>query len=81
MERHINPNHIVKPLQELLDPGETLDVYAANGHPILYDEWAELTVNLTGNDNPNLAMQVPFLVSHLPLLQPLLGANVLYEIH
>ena len=37
----------------------------------------ELTVNLPGNDNPNLSIQTPFLVSQLPLPQPILGANVL----
>ncbi len=74
-----SPSHPVQPLQQLLDPGESLDLYAANGQSIPYDGWVELTVNLTGNDNPNLAIQVPFLVSQLPLPQPLLGANVLQE--
>uniref|UniRef100_A0A3B3H4P4 Gypsy retrotransposon integrase-like protein 1 n=1 Tax=Oryzias latipes TaxID=8090 RepID=A0A3B3H4P4_ORYLA len=71
------PNHFVRPLKELLDPGDSLDLVAANGQSIPYDGWVELTVNLMGNENPNLAIQVPFLVSQLPLPQPLLGANVL----
>lgn len=73
------PTHPVRPLQELLDPGENLDLYAANGESIPYDGWVELTVNIEGNDNPNLTIQVPFLVSQLRLPQPLLGANVLQE--
>lgn len=73
------PNHPVRPLRELLDPRESLDLYPASGQSIPHDGWLELTVNLTGNDNPNLAIQVPFLVSQLPLPQPLLGANVLQE--
>ena len=74
------PNHQARPLEELLDQAESLNVYAANGQSIPYDGWVELKVNLTGNDNPNLAIQVPFLVSQLSLPQPLLGANVLQEI-
>ena len=76
------PNYPARPLEELLDQGESLNVYAANGQSIPYDGWVELTVNLMGNDNPNLAIQVPFLVSQLSLPQPgrtLLGANVLQE--
>lgn len=40
----------------------------------------ELTVNLTGNDDPNLTVQTPFLVSQLSLAQPLVGANVLEQV-
>ena len=76
-DTHI-PNYTVRPLQELLE--ENLDVYAVNGQTIPYDGWVELTVNLTGTDNPNLTIQAPFLVSQLSLPQPLLGANVLEEI-
>lgn len=42
--------------------------------------WVELTVNLTGNDDPNLTVQTPFLVSQLSLAQPLVGANVLEQV-
>lgn len=55
------PNHPIRPLEDLLDPGEKLDLYAANGQTIPYDGWVELTVNLPGNDNPNLDIQVPSL--------------------
>lgn len=72
------PSYAVRSLQELLETD--LEVYAANGQPIPYDGWVELTVNLTGNDDPNLTVQAPFLVSQLPLPQPLLGANVLEQV-
>ena len=74
---HIS-NYPVRSLQELLETD--LTVYAASGHVIPYDGWVELTVNLTGNDDPNLTVQAPFLVSQLSLPQPLLGANVLEQI-
>ncbi len=69
------PNYTLRPFCELLE-GE-LGVYAVTGHAVRYSGWVELTVNLAGNDNPNLTIQAPFLVSQLPLPQPLLGANVL----
>ncbi|XP_023201986.1 uncharacterized protein LOC111610961 [Xiphophorus maculatus] len=74
---HIS-NCTVRPLSELLE--EELSVYAVTGHSVPYSGWVELTVNLAGNDDPNLTIQAPFLVSQLPLPQPLLGANVLEEI-
>lgn len=71
-------NCVVRPLSDLLEDG--LGVYAVTGHAVPYSGWVELTVNLAGNDDPNLTIQAPFLVSQLPLPQPLLGANVLEEI-
>lgn len=76
-DTHI-PNYTARPLSELLK--EELDLYAVTGHAIPYSGWVELTVNLAGNGDPNLTIQAPFLVSQLPLAQPLLGANVLEEI-
>ena len=72
------PNYPVRSLQELLETD--LKVYAANGQAIPYDGWVELTVNLAGNEDPNLIVQAPFLVSRCPLPQPLLGANVLEQV-
>lgn len=54
-----------------------LELYAVNGHAVPYDGWVELTVTLTGHEDPNLTVQAPFLVSKLSLPQPLVGANVL----
>lgn len=73
------PNHPVRQLEELLDPDESLDLYAANGQPVPYDGWVELIVNLPGNANPNFTIQVPFLVSQSHLPQPLLGSNMFVE--
>lgn len=43
------------------------------------DGRVELTVNLLGNESPDLAKQVTFLVSQLPIPQPVLGSNVFQE--
>lgn len=67
------------PLSELLG-GEDLNVFAANGEVIPYDGWMEVIVNLPGNDDPNYAIKVPFLVSQVDLQRPLLGFNVIQEI-
>ena len=63
------PNYTVRPLSELLE--EELSVYAVTGHAVPYSGLVKLTVNLAGNDDPNLTIQAPFLVSQLPLPQPL----------
>lgn len=47
------------------------------GEVLPFDGWVALTVNLKGNENPNLSITVPFLVSSLVLERPLLGFYVL----
>lgn len=71
------PDMPVKPLNEIIDDDEELKVYAVNGEILPFDGWVALTVNLKGNENPNLSITVPFLVSSLVLERPLLGFNVL----
>lgn len=78
-KRRYLPQQEVRPLCELLGDSE-LDLTAANGEPIPYDGWVELTFNLPGNDDPNLAIRVPFLVSCVNLLRPILGFNVIQEL-
>lgn len=56
------------------------DVFAANGGAIPYDGWVEVTVNLPGNDDPNLSIKVLLLVSRADLLRTLLGFNVIQEL-
>lgn len=73
------PQQELRPLGELLGDRE-LDLTAANGEPIPYDGWVELTFNLPGNDDPNLAIRVPFLVSRVSLVRPILGFNVIQEL-
>lgn len=63
-------------LSDLLGDRE-LDLTTANGEPIPYDGWAELTFYLPGNDDPILAIRVPFLVSQVSLARPIVGFNVL----
>lgn len=65
----------MRPLRKLLD--NKLEVYAINGQAVPYDGWVELTVTLAGHKDPNLTVNAPFLVSQLPLPQPLVEANVL----
>lgn len=73
------PHQEIYPLSALMGNDE-LKVFAANGEAIPYDGWVEVTVNLPGNDNPNYSIKVPFLVSRVDLLRPLLGFNVIQEI-
>lgn len=73
------PQQEVHPLSELLGD-RALDLTAANGELIPYDGWTELTFNLPDNDNPNLTIRVPFLVSSVSLDRPILGFNVIQEL-
>lgn len=50
-----------------------------NGDVLPFNGWGALTVYLMGNENPNLSITVPFLVSTLVLERPLLGLNMLEE--
>lgn len=70
----------VRPLAELMGMSEKLEVYAVNGELIPFDGWSVITVNLQGNDNPDLSINVPFLVIHIPIERPLLGFNVVEEL-
>ncbi|ROL50013.1 hypothetical protein DPX16_5772 [Anabarilius grahami] len=58
---------------------DELRVYVVNGDVLPFDGWVALTVNLMGNEDSNLSITVPFLVSSLALERPLLGFNVLEE--
>ena len=71
------PDITVRPLSEIAGDEEELTVYAVNGEVLPFDGWVALAVNLKGNENPNLSITVPFLVSSLVLERPLLGFNVL----
>ncbi|KAL1269483.1 hypothetical protein QQF64_031772 [Cirrhinus molitorella] len=74
------PDVEVRPLRELLGYHDNLEVCAVNGEPIPFDGWAIITVNLSGNDDPTLSINVPFLVSRLQIERPLLGFNVVEEL-
>ncbi|KAL1272216.1 hypothetical protein QQF64_028078 [Cirrhinus molitorella] len=74
------PDIEVRPLQDLLGCGNDLEVYAVNGDPIPFDGWTVITVNLLGNEDPSLSINVPFLVSKMPIERPLLGFNVIEEL-
>ncbi|KAL6483733.1 hypothetical protein MHYP_G00086050 [Metynnis hypsauchen] len=74
------PSHDTRPLTELLAGDEKLEVYAVNGDLIPFKGWVAINVNLPGTEDPSLSINVPFLVSHLPLERPLLGFNVIEEL-
>lgn len=71
------PEITVKPLSEILDDEDDLKICAIDGGVIPFDGWLPITVNLMGNTNPDLSINVPFLVSSLALERPLLGFNIL----
>lgn len=73
------PHRQIRPLSELIEDYD-FEVFAANGEAIPYDGWVEVVVNLPGNDDPNFSIKVPFLVSQVEQLRPLLGFNVIQEI-
>ncbi len=73
------PEQALRPLSDIIDGGD-LSLSAFNGDPLPFKGWLELTVNLPGNDDPSLAIQVPFLVGKMPLELPLLGFNVVDEL-
>ncbi|KAJ8000023.1 hypothetical protein DPEC_G00200510 [Dallia pectoralis] len=55
------PSVEVKPLRELLGWQDDLKVYAVNGDLIPFDGWAVITVNLLGNEDPSLSINVPLI--------------------
>lgn len=69
------PNQDIRPLSEVLD--YDLDVSAITGDEVPYDGWVEVVVNLQGNDDPDLSICVPFLVSRVKLGRPVVGVNVI----
>lgn len=50
---------------------------AATGDDRPYDGWVEAVVNLQENEDSDLSISVPFLVSGLELDRPLIGFNVI----
>lgn len=73
------PDVNVRPIAELIeltDYGKVPKIYAVNGESLPLDGWVILTVNLPGNEDPELSMNVPFLISSVSLDTPLIGFNV-----
>ena len=70
----------VRPLRELLGCADDLEVYAVNGDLIPFDGWTVITVSLLGNEDSSLSINVPFLVSKMPIARPLLGFNIVEEL-
>lgn len=70
------PDTPVRPLSEMVDDREELEVHAVNGDVLPFDGWVIITVSLE-EDSFSEPIMVPFLVCSIPLDQPLLGFNVL----
>ena len=69
----------IRPLAELT--GQTsLQVVGINGEALPYDGWVGVMVSLPGNSDPDLAIQVPFLVSSVSMERPLIGFNVIEQL-
>ncbi|KAI2643775.1 Retrovirus-related Pol polyprotein from transposon 17.6 [Labeo rohita] len=60
------PDQHLRPLSDLMG-SKPLHVLAVNGDVLPFDGWVEATVNLPGNSDPQLAVQVPFLVGKMAL--------------
>lgn len=72
-------DHKLRPLTELIGD-KALSVLGVNGQPLPYDGWVGVMVSLPENSDPNLTVQVPFLVSSVPMDCPLIGFNVIEQL-
>ena len=73
------PDTTVRPLSKIFDFEQEIKIYAVNGENLPFDGKVAFTVSFMGNENPNLSINVPFLVGSLALERPLLGFNMLEE--
>lgn len=71
------PDAPIRPLSEIFDEREELEVYAVNGEILPFDGWVLIAVSFSGNGALSQSIMVPFLICNIPLAQPLLGFNVL----
>lgn len=55
-------------------------MYAVTGEPFPFEGWISITINLPGNEDANLPISAPFLISRLNMERPLLGFNVLEQL-
>lgn len=74
------PNTPIRPLSEIFDEREELEVHAVNGEILPFDGWVLFAVSFSGNGALSQSIMVPFLICSIPLAQPLLGFNVLEEV-
>ena len=72
------PGQDIRPLSELME--DDLYVTAVTGDAVPYEGWIEVVVNLQGNDDPDLSIRVPFLVSRIKIDRPIVGFNVIQEL-
>lgn len=70
----------MRPLSEIIEEIDELNVCAVNGESIPFDGWLPIMINLPGGEDPSLSISTPVLVSNLPMDKPLIGFNVLEQI-
>lgn len=63
-----------------MEDEKQLDVYAVDGELIPFEGWVVIILNLPGNEDPNLSINVPFLVSPIPLEMQLISFNVVESV-
>ena len=71
------PDVSIRQVSELLDPGESLVLTAANNEELDFVGYAELTFKISHSSVPIL---VPFLVSKEEIPQPIIGTGVMTEV-
>lgn len=75
------PDLTMRPLSEIIEEMDELQVCAVNGESIPFDGWVPIMINLPGGEDPSLSISTPVLVSTLSSLdKPLIGFNVLEQI-
>lgn len=74
------PDTPIRPLIEIFDEREELEVHAVNGEILSFDGWVLIAVSFSGNGALSQSIMVPFLICNILLAQPLLGFNVLEKV-
>ncbi len=73
------PHTLLRPISQLLDCNEDLDLRAANGTQIPFDGWMEVELKLTSPKACTEKITFPALVTKSSLHHPIIGYNVIEE--
>ena len=66
----------IRSLDELLD-AEDLELTTADGSFLPFDGWAEVQMEISLDGKTSVKILVPFLVTNIPLAEPIIGYNVI----
>jgi len=75
------PLEVLRNVDELLRVGEELNLEAMNGTDIPFDGWIEVRFKLAGDNTTADELTVPFLVGQQDQEYPIIGFNVIEEVH